>query len=120
MAASPIVAVAVIAPKTTVPAATPPPPAANVPPPSHAKTALEAAAPDKDDMAVPVLAAHNAVTAPVTTAGVPMIPTAANPPPTAKVLRASDAFMSTDSISFISSVKISISDKNSYSFPFAL
>ena len=42
-------------PRTAVPAATPPPPAAKVPPPNHASVALFAAAPDKAEMAVPVL-----------------------------------------------------------------
>ena len=49
----------------------PPPPEAKEPPPNHAKIALEAAAPDKELIAVPVLAAAKVPTAQVVAAGTP-------------------------------------------------
>ena len=45
-----------------LPAATPPPPAEVAPPPSHANVALVAAAPEREEIAVPVLHVPNAAT----------------------------------------------------------
>ena len=47
--------------RNACPAATTPPPADSAPPPIHARAALVAAAPDSDEIAVPVEAVPNVV-----------------------------------------------------------
>ena len=65
------------------PAAIPPPPAAIAPPPNHAKAAFVAAAPLKDEIAVPVDATPNVVAIPIAAVGPIVTTVTPRPAPTA-------------------------------------
>lgn len=72
--------------KIASPAAIPPPPAAIAPPPSQAKAAFVAAAPLKDEIAVPVEATPNVVATPIAAVGPNATTATPSPAPAAPTL----------------------------------